>query len=147
MKKSYVMFLVFCIMLGGCGKKESFTEPGYVLQKWSKAIQNLDYDAYARCEAYPKSEEIFREMYRDYYFIDIMVTGMEDANEKDIRKDHDGNPFVFRSVSFEGSVVKRSTGKPYELLRGDAIFIRFIDGKRAKQGWIISNRTFVTIKR
>ncbi len=147
MKRILIAFIAVALVATGCKKVEKTPEPAYVIMKWARAIQDLNYKNYARCEAYPKSEAVFRDMYRDYYLSDLMVTSVEDADEKDIRKDQDGNPFIHRSLSFEASSVKRATGKPYQVVRGDAVFIKFTEGTLAAQGWLMSNRTFVTINR
>ena len=86
-------------------------------------------------------------MCKDFYIVDIMTTEPEGEDEKNVRKDHNSNTFTYRTVSFEGAVVKRSTGKSYQLVRGDAVFIKFLDGKRIKDGWLISNRTMIRTDR
>lgn len=147
MKKYLIVMMVLVLMAGGCKKKEKFADPAHVMAKWAKSIQELNYRLYSQCEAYPKSEPVFREMYRDYYFTDMMVTSVEEPNPKDIRKDHEGITYIHCSVSFEGNVVTRKTGKPSQVVRGDAVFIKFNDGKRMENGWLLSNRTFITINR
>jgi len=147
MKKYLVVTMAVLIMAGGCKKKEKFTEPAFVMGIWTKSIRDLSYRQYARCEAYPKTEPVFREMYRDYYFADMMVTAVEDPDPADIKKDHEGNRYIHCSVSFEGAAVNRATGKPYQVVRGDAVFIKFMDGRRGGDGWLLSNRTFIAVKR
>jgi hypothetical protein len=129
-----------------CSKEEKHPEPEYVLGRWARAIKDLDYASYSRCEAYPKSEDVFREMYRDFYYSDVMLTDIDKPDRKDVRRDHEDNPYIHRSVSFEGNVVRRGSTKPYQVIRGDVVFIRFT-GKRSQQGWMMSNRTLVNINR
>ncbi len=147
MKKIVFAFIAIALVATGCKKAERTPEPALVISKWARAIQDQNYQGYTLCEAYPKSEAVFRDMYRDYYLTDLMVTSVEDADEKDIRKDQDGNPFMYRSLSFEASAVRRATGRPYQVVRGEAVFIKFTEGKMAARGWLMSNRTFITINR
>ncbi len=147
MKKCIILTLLVLLSFTVCKKKEKFPEPAYVMSKWTRAIQELNYRLYLQTEAYPKSETIFRDMYHDYYFTDMMVLSVEDPDPRDSRRDHEGNSYIHTSITFEGSVVKRSTGKPFRVIRGDAVFIKFVDGKRKNQGWLLSNRTFIAVDR
>lgn len=149
MKGIYAVILMTSLVLTitGCKREDRFIEPNIVLKKWAKSIEDLNYFEYNRYEANTKSEAVFREMYRDYYMVDLMATEVEDPDEKDVRKNGDGMKFIHRSVSFEGSLVNRATRKPYQVVRGDAVFVRFLEGKRRNDGWLISNRTLVRINR
>jgi hypothetical protein len=139
--------VIILFILPTCKEKEKDPEPGFILQKWSKAIEKFDYSNYSKCEAYPKSDPVFREIYRDDYFTDIMVIDVKDADIEKVYKDHDGNSYIQRNVTFEGTAVKRSTGKPYQAISGDIVFIKFTDGKRSSDGWLIFNRTITRINR
>ncbi len=147
MKK--IILAVICALLfyGGCKKEKPFTEPDVIIRKWTRAIQDFDYEDYASCEAFPKSPPVFREMYRNTYFTDCMVTEIGKLNKKDIEKDHEGNPYLHRDVFFECAQVNRKTGKPAGILRGEVKFIRYTEGPRADEGWLMWNRTLVRIKR
>ncbi len=152
MKGGFILYFVIsfvlpALMLSSCKKEEKIPEPVYVLQKWSKSLEKLDYKKYSKCEAYPKAERVFRDMYRDYYIIDITAIDVEDADEENVSKNYKGDSYIHRSVSFEGTAVKRDSKKPYQLIRGDAVFVKFIDGKRKKDGWLISNRTITRINK
>ncbi len=151
MKKRIIQMLfplvLLSLMLISCKKDDKVPEPAYVLQKWAKSLEKLNYKKYSKCEAYPKAESVFREMYRDYYIIDIATIDVEDADEKEIRKNYKGDSFLHRAVSFEGTAVKRDSKKPYQLIRGDAVFVKFIDGKRKNDGWLMSNRTLTRINK
>jgi hypothetical protein len=147
MKKVLIALAIAFALTITCKDRDRFAEPNYMLIKWAKSIQALNYRDYSSCEAYPKTEPVFREMYKDYFLTDVMTTAIEDADEKNKRNDQDGNAYLHRSVSFECNVVNRGTKKPYQIMRGDAVFIRFLDGKRAKDGWLISNRTLIRINR
>ncbi|TAL33004.1 MAG: hypothetical protein EPN93_15170 [Spirochaetes bacterium] len=130
----------------GCGKPK-FAGPQQVLANWSRSIQDLNYAEYSRCEAYPRGADVFAEMYRDFYFTDMMVTSIEEPSESDVKTDYEGNAYIHCSLSFEAGVIKRGAAHPSQLARGDAVFIKFAEGKRAKQGWLMSNRTFITVDR
>jgi hypothetical protein len=147
MKKALLVALVVLLPAAGCKKEEKLMEPHYVLLKWARSTQDLDYRKYAECEAYPKSEGVFREIFRDYYYVDVMTVSIGQPDRKDARTDYEGHSYIHVPVSFEGAVVKRGSGKPYQVMRGDAVFIKFIEGKRAAQGWLLSNRTIVTVNR
>lgn len=147
MKRVLLALMVAVLAASACKKAEKTPEPAYVMVKWARSIQDLNYQAYAGAEAFPKSEAVFRDVYRDYYLADLMVTSVEDADEKDVRTDVDGGRFIHRSLSFEASAVKRASGRPYQVVRGDAVFIKYIEGKKAARGWLMSNRTFIAINR
>ncbi|MBN2039839.1 MAG: hypothetical protein JW864_07360 [Spirochaetes bacterium] len=139
--------IIFCIFMIMCKEKEKIPEPGYVLKKWTAALEKLDYTNYKKCEAYPRTSDVFMEMYKDEYFTDIMVTGIEDVDYEKIDKDYNHNSYISCSVTFEGTAVKREDNKPYQLIRGDVLFIQFIEGERKNDGWLISNRSIIRINR
>ena len=145
MKKFYpsilIMISLMVISLDSCKKEKKIPEPVFVLKKWGKALEELNYRLYCQCEAYPKDVSVFRDMYKEYYIIDLMAIEVEDEDKEDVRKDYNNNAYLYRAVSFEGTAVKRDTKKPYQLVRGDAVFIKFLDGERKNDGWLMSNRT------
>lgn len=147
MRKVACCILIVASVVLSCGSQKKFVEPDSVLKKWSKAIRDLNYREYSACEAYPRSEAVFREMYKDYYIADLMVTDKEDVDEENVRKDRNGKSYIHRSVSFEGAIVQRKGNEPVQVLRGNAVFIKFIDGERSDEDWLISNRTFIRIDR
>lgn len=130
-----------------CSKKKKFDEPHHVFKRWEMAIREMNYRNYHACKAYPKSRTVFREMYRDYYINDLMITDIKEVDEKEIKKDSAGNRYLRTSVSFEGTIVNRKNRKPYQLLRGEARMIRFLDGEKAGSGWLIANRTMMRTNR
>lgn len=137
--------LVLLCSVPSCRDQKKYAHPGAVLKRWAGAIRDLNYREYSRCEAYPKGEAVFREMYNDYYIVDLMVTDFQEVDEDAIKQDQDGNRFLQRSISFEGALVSRRTNKPEQVLRGDALLVKFLDGERAKGGWLLWNRTLVRI--
>lgn len=147
MGKRAALLAVIFVLLISCKDEGKVSEPARVLQKWVKAIEKLDYKSYCKYEAYPKPEDVFREMYKDYYLVDLMVTDAEDADKEKARKDYNGDTFLHRTVTFEASAVNRNNGKPYQLHRGNTVFIKFLDGKRENDGWLLSNRTITRINK
>jgi hypothetical protein len=147
MRKYIILLILLPLILISCKKEKKFTEPEFIFSKWSHAIEMLNYPDYASCEAYPKSEGVFREMYREAYYADPMVMEVEKLDEKKVAKDHLGNSYLKRNVQFECTEVRRRDRKPVRLLRGDVDFIKFTSGDRQKQGWLMWNRKIVRIKR
>jgi hypothetical protein len=141
-----IIFLLTLILAGtSCKKKEQFTEPETVLRKWMRAVKNLNYHAYRECEAYPKSRELFREMYKEYYLADIFMGKIEDLDRKEIKKDASDNRYLKRNVSFTVKSVSRKKEKTGFIIRGDVDFVRFLEGKLRDDGWLMSNRTLIRI--
>jgi len=130
-----------------CKKKDNFDEPNFILRKWAKATETLNFRDYKNCEAFPKSEQVFREIYRDYYIASTSVTRMGSLDEKNVNKDPDGNSYISRAVSFECTEMKRSGSKPVRYLRGDVEFIKYEDGDRKSDGWLMWNRIIVRINK
>ena len=93
MRKVYTLLLILSIFIVFlCKKEDKAQELGYVLQKWAKAIEKLDYKKYSVCEAYPRSWAVFNEIYKDDYFTDIMVIEVGEPDEDNIKKDIDDWP-------------------------------------------------------
>jgi hypothetical protein len=147
MKKAIYLALAVALAVISCKKEKKFAEPEYIFAKWTRAIERLNYKEYASCEAFPKEEPVFREIYRDYYYTDLMVTEVEKLDEKKIHKDPMGHAFISRNVQFECTEIRRNDRKPLMLLRGDVDFIRYIEGGRAAQGWLMWNRKIIRIER
>ena len=150
MKRRVFAALVLVLMpmaLVSCKKEKKFVDPEYIFSRWSKAIEALNYREYAACEAYPKSEGVFNEMYRDTFYTDLMVTGVEKLNEDRILTDRDSNTYLKRNVQFECTEVKRAGRRPVRVLRGDVDFIHFTAGERKNQGWLMWNRKIVRVER
>ena len=147
MKKSLGILSILLIMgILSCKDEARFVEPNFVLTKWAGAIRNLNYRDFAACEAYPRGEATFREMYRHYYLTDVTATEVEPVDQEKIRTDHAGNRFLHRALDFEASMINRQTKNQTGVLRGNAVFVRFLDGKRAGDGWLLSNRTLIPVK-
>ncbi len=142
---NFMLMFLIAFSFVSCKKEKKDPEPGFVLQKWSKAIEELDYKKYSGCEAYPKSEKAFREMYKDDYFINITVIEVTEPEKDNIKKDHNGNSYINCSVKFNGSAIKRGKRDPYQAVKGDAVFIKFLDGAKSKNGWLIFNRTITRV--
>lgn len=147
MKSIAVALCVTVLVTLSCTKKEKFVEPEYIFAKWVRAIEQLNYADYRRCEAFPKSEAVFRDQYRDSYFADPMVNEIEDLDEKNVLKDPEGRQFVKRNVTFECTEIVRKSRKASAVLRGDVDFIRYTDGPRKGDGWLMWNRKMIRISR
>lgn len=147
MIKRTALLSLLLVLFFSCRNESKVSEPELVLHKWVKAIEKMDYNSYSKCEAYPKPAEVFKEMYKDYYLVDLMVTDVEDADEENVRRDYRGDSQLHRALTFEATAVNRNNRKPYQLHRGDLVFIKFLDGKRKDDGWLISNRTIVEINK
>ena len=141
------LLISFLFLFISCKKEKKFVEPEFILKKWTKSIKTFNYNEYKKYEAYPKSAPVFREIFSEYYMTDLMVTTIGDLDKKKVFKDHIGNSYIKRKISFESTEVKRKTGKPVHIIRGDVMFVKFIDGKRQDDGWLMSNRTIVRVKR
>lgn len=149
MKKTCIVAaaLLLTLAVSSCKKEKKFAEPEYIFAKWARAIETLNYGDYAACEAYPKSDGVFREMFRDTYYADLMVTDVEKLNEKNVLKDHQGKSYIKRNVQFECSEMRRRDRKPLRLLRGDVDFISYVGDDRSKKGWLMWNRKIIRIER
>lgn len=145
MKKIILILIIPAIFLTTCKKKDEFVESNTILQQWTNAIEKLNYRTYARFEAYPKSEPVFREIYRDFYFADLMVVNVEDPDQERKFKDGSGNSFIKRNVMFECAEVNRKTKKYMVVVRGDVDFIKFIEGPRENEGWLMWNRNLIRV--
>lgn len=141
------LLMLLVVALVTCKKEKKFVEPEYVFAKWAKATESLNYRDYETCEAYPKSEGVFREMYHDTYYADLMVTEVEKLDRKKVSQGPDGNSYIKRNVLFECTEIRRAGRKPIRVLRGDVDFIKFVSGEREKQGWMMWNRRIVRIDR
>jgi hypothetical protein len=147
-KKYIALYAVFAMLAGfSCKKEKKITEPEIVLQRWAKAIEHNDYHNYSRCEANPKSETVFREMFKDDYYSDLMVIELGEPDKKDIQKDFNGNEYIHRTLIFDGAVAKRGKRESYQNVRGDIMFIKYLDGNRNKDGWLIWNRTITRVNK
>ena len=136
---------IFMVLLSilGCKKKEYFPEPGLILNNWSRATQELNYDVYSKCEAYPREVAVFNEMYKFFYFTNITIVKVEDLDEKDVRTDFEGKRFHKRNVIFECMEVSRGGKSSAKQVKGEVFFIKFLDGSKAKDGWLMANRTLI----
>lgn len=139
-----VPLICILFLIPSCKEKKAFVDPAYVFMKWSSAVKNLNYDEYSECEAFPKDEIVFHELYNDYYFADLVIRELGVYNEKDIRKDVEGNSYNVRKVYFECNRVERKTGKAVQEMKGDVEFISYISGSKLNKGWLMYNRTIIS---
>jgi len=137
------LVLTFAFILS-CKEKKAFVDPVYVFMKWSSAVKNLNYREYGECEAFPKDEIVFRELYGDYYYADLLIKELGTYNENDIKNDLDGSRYNLRKVYFECKRIERRTGRAVQEMKGDIEFINYINGPKVNKGWLMYNRTIIS---
>lgn len=146
---NHVKFIVAVLILSiafvavSCKKDDIFVDPAYVFLKWTHALKELGYDDYSRCEAYPKTADVFRQLYSDYYYKDLVTREIGEYNENDIKRDIDGNRYTHRMVYFECKRIDRKTDKSIESMKGEVEFIRYLDEPGSSRGWLMYNRTII----
>ena len=116
-------------MLLSCKKKERFLEPRFLLAQWVEATEKLNYKAYSKYEAFPKSEAVFREIYRETYYANPLIVNVEEFDKDKTYKDNNGNLFYKRDVRFECSEVNRKTKKYTRVIKGEVSLIRYVKYK------------------
>ena len=79
--KIRLLLLIAPLIILSCKGEDKFTEPNYVLRRWERAIEKQDYKEYCRCEAYPKREAVFKEMYKDYFIADSMANSFREEED------------------------------------------------------------------
>ncbi len=144
-KKNVVVMLILLMFFAlSCKEKKAFVDPAYVFMKWSSAVKNLNYKEYAECEAFPKDEIVFRELYTDFYYSDLIIRELGKLNENDTGSDIDGFKYNIRKVYFECRRVERKTGRAVQEMKGDIEFINYINGPKLNKGWLMYNRTIIS---
>jgi hypothetical protein len=127
-----------------CKEKKAFVDPAYVLMKWSGAVKNLNYKEYSECEAFPKDEMVFHELYGDFYYADLLIRELGEYNANDVRSDVEGYKYNLRKVYFECKRIERKTGRAVQEMKGDIEFINYINGSKVNKGWLMYNRTIIS---
>ena len=140
------LFTAALLAISSCKKKEIFLDPAYIFLKWSSAVKNLNYKDYSECEAYPKDESVFRELYGDYYLTDLIIRNLGKFDEKKTKIDASGYEYKFRSVYFECVRVNRKTGRHVQNMKGDVEFVNYVDGPKKNKGWLMFNRTIISTR-
>jgi hypothetical protein len=125
--------LMFAAVFISCSGKKDFSSEQGILSAWATAAKNRDNGAYSRVSAYPRTQDQFNEMYRDYYFADIVVVDV--SGESDPVKDAAGKSFVKKEISFTGYSVNRKDNKRSPMT-GKVDLIKFKDGT----AWLVANR-------
>ncbi len=133
---------IFLLLAVFSCKKEEFPEPEKVFKRWSTSLKSLNYAEYRACEAFPKEEGVFRDMYRITYYTDCTVREFEDIDNDKTKLDANGNSYQQKKVWFECAEVRRDTGRQVRALRGEVIFIKYLNGERTGHGWLMWNRSF-----
>ena len=144
-KKIITFFLIITLSyVISCKEKKAFVDPAYVFMKWSGAVKNLNYKEYSECEAFPKDELVFRELYTDFYYTGLLIRNLGVYNENDIKSDIEGYKYNIRKVYFECMRVERKTGRAVQSMKGDIEFINYINGPKTNKGWLMYNRTIIS---
>ena len=144
-KKILTALLVITLaLIISCKEKKAFVDPAFVFMKWSSAVKNLNYNDYTECEAFPKDEIVFRELYNDFYFADLLIRELGEYKESDVRSDVEGNKYNIRKVYFECKRIERKTGRAVQEMKGDIEFISYISGPKLNKGWLMYNRTIIS---
>lgn len=147
MKKNKTVLAVMIILLSvimSCKEKKAFVDPAYVFMKWSSAVKNLNYKEYSECEAFPKDEIVFRELYTDFYYADLLIRELGKYDENIIGSDVEGYKYNVRKVYFECKRIERRTGRAVQEMKGDIEFINYINGPNLNKGWLMYNRTIIS---
>lgn len=145
MKKTLIILLV-PVLLVSCKKKERDPLPEFILNRWAASTEALSYSDYVKYEAYPKEQQVFREIYSEVYFKNITVLKYSEPDEKEVFRDPAGNSYIKRNISFECVQMKRNSGQKGIDVRGDVDLLKFKDGKRSGDGWLMANRTIIRLK-
>ncbi len=138
-----VILSLLLIFIPSCKQKEVFVDPVYIFLKWSSAVKNLNYKEYSECEAFPKDDLVFRELFGDYYFSELQISEIGKYNENEIKSDAEGYKYHLRKVYFECKRVERKTSRIVQEMKGDVEFVNYINGPNINRGWLMYNRTFI----
>lgn len=138
-----ITVITIAMFFSSCKRQEPFVDPAYIFLKWSYAVKNLNYKEYSECEAFPKDGEVFKSLYRDYYYGDLIIRDMGQFKESDVKTDFEGNRFNYRMLYFECKRISRETGKTVENMKGEVEFIKYINGPKVNRGWLMHNRTLI----
>jgi hypothetical protein len=143
-KVTAVVLIFTFFLITSCKEKKAFVDPAYVFMKWSSAVKNLNYKEYAECEAFPKDEIVFRELYTDFYFADLIIRELGKFDENETGSDVEGFKYSKRKVYFECKRIERKTGRAVQEMKGDIEFINYINGPKLNKGWLMYNRTIIS---
>jgi len=139
-----VSLIFIAAFILSCKEKKPFVDPAYVFLKWSSAVKNLDYKEYSECEAFPKDEAVFHELFNDFYYADLLIKEIGEFNKNNIKSDIDKNKYNLRKVYFECKRIERKTGRAVQDMKGDVEFINYISGPKVNKGWLMYNRTIIS---
>jgi len=147
MKNNTIITISLLIVLSltlSCKEKKAFVDPAFVFLKWSSAVKNLNYKEYTECEAFPKDEIVFHELYNDFYYADLIIRELGKSDDSVVKSDIDGYKYNLRKVYFECKRVERKTGRAVQEMKGDIEFINYINGAKVSKGWLMYNRTIIS---
>ena len=143
--KVLAVSLIFSLsFIFSCKEKKAFVDPAFVFMKWSSSVKNLNYQVYSECEAFPKDEIVFHELYNDFYYADLLIRELGEFKESDVKSDIEGYKYNVRKIYFECKRIERKTGRAVQEMKGDIEFINYIDGPKLNKGWLMYNRTIIS---
>lgn len=137
--------IIFIINLStSCNKKVNYDLENSIISSWAYSIKTLNYKEYVKYEANAKEKKVFNEMYKEYY-IDSPVVYKVESDLENEKEDKWGNKYYQKKVYFNGYIIMRDKQKDKMLLKADALLIKYTNGDRKNDGWLLFNRTFVRI--
>ena len=125
------------MILTGCSKKPVYENERALLNSWAMSIRNKDYLLYRKFEAFPKTQDQFLEMYRDYYPADISVVRVSKPSEE--KNDADLNIYVSRTVDFGMNVIMRKDNARVPSL-GSVVLIQY---RKQPDVWLVADKTII----
>ena len=138
MKKSLFALLPLMFFLAvGCSHKKDYSMEQGLLNAWGSAIKNRDFSLYSKYEAYPKTIDQFNEIYKDYYFSDIIVIDI--SSPSDPLKNSNDELYIKKEASISGYVISRKDQKRSHFTGK----IDLISMSSKKDLWMIANRIIV----
>ncbi len=143
MKNIVLLVLIILINLS-CSKKKNYNKEEAIILDWLSAVKELNYDLYRSKVAFPRDINVFKAMYQDYYIEFPIIEKVEEKSEK-VTTDAAGNQYYKRKLYFNAKIIMRNKVGKNMLLRADVILIKFLNGDRQNDGWLISNRTFIRV--
>lgn len=138
-----ILLFIIILVIPSCKQKQAFVDPVYVFMKWSSAVKNMNYREYTECEAFPKDDLVFRELFGDYYFSDLQIRDLGKYNESELKSDSEGYKYHLRKVYFDCKRVERKTSRIVQEMKGDVEFVNYTNGPNVNRGWLMYNRTFI----
>jgi hypothetical protein len=126
------------LLLNGCTPEPHFTEGVLAVNGWCSAVKNLDYQQYCRHALAVRDYQQFAQMYNDYYFDQLTVTGFDEA-EREIADTADNGILFARSIRFDAVTVDRKTMAVRGNVSGEFELVR----KKDSTAWLVASKTIL----